>query len=59
MTCKFHKSESVKMLANIACFRVRRKKMKPKTCKLLVNSIFALVNHCSCKGYFTTTIEWE
>ena len=34
-------------------------KMKQKTCKLLVNSILALVNHCSYKGYFATTIEWE
>jgi hypothetical protein len=33
--------------------------IKPKTCKLLVNSILVLANHCSYEGYFTTTIEWE
>jgi hypothetical protein len=27
------------------------------TCKLVVKSIFALVNHCSFKSYFSTTIE--
>jgi hypothetical protein len=36
-----------------------RKQNKPKTCKLLVNSILALANHCSYKDYFATTIEWE
>ena len=34
-------------------------KIKPKTCKLLVNSISALANHCSYEDYFVTTIEWE
>ena len=33
--------------------------VKPKTCKLLVNSILVLANHCSYNGYFATTIEWE
>jgi hypothetical protein len=59
MTCKVYKSESAKMLENIGCLRFVENKMKPKTCKLLVNSILALVNHCSYKDYFATTIEWE
>ena len=58
MTCKFHKSESAKMLENRDSLRFVENKMKPKTCKLLVNSILALANHCSYKGYFTTRIEW-
>lgn len=59
MTYKVYKSESAKMSENIACFRIRRKKMEAKSCKLLVNSILALVTHCSCRGYFMTTTEWE
>ena len=59
MTCKVYKSESAKMLENRGSFRFVENKMKPKTCKLLVNSILALPNHCSYKGYFLTTIEWE
>ena len=38
---------------------MRHTEVKPKTCKLLVNSILVLANHCSYEGYFTTTIEWE
>ena len=59
MTYKVHKSESAKLLKNRGCFRFVENKIKPKTYKLLVNSILALANHCSYKGYFTTTIEWE
>ena len=59
MTCNVYKSESAKVLENIGCLRFVENKMKPKTCKLLVNSILALANHCSYKGYFLTTIEWE
>ena len=59
MTCKVYKSESAKMLENRGSFRFVENKMKPKTCKLLVNSILVLANHCSYEGYFTTTIEWE
>ena len=59
MTCKVYKSESAKMLENRGSFGFVENKMKPKTCKLLVNSILALANHCSYKGYFLTTIEWE
>ena len=47
------------MLENIDSLRFVENKMKPKTCKPLVNSILALVNHCSYKGYFGTIIEWE
>ena len=54
-----YKSESAKMLENIGCLRFVENKMKPKNCKLLVNSILALANHCSYKDYFVTTIEWE
>ena len=59
MTCKVYKSESAKMLENIGCLRFVEDKIKPKTCKLLVNSILAFANHCSYKDYFATTIEWE
>ena len=58
MTCEVYKSESAKVLENIGCLRFV-KKTKLKTCKLRVNSILALVNHCSCEDYFATTIEWE
>ena len=59
MTCKVCKSESAKLFKNTGYLRFVENKIKPKTCKLLVNSILALVNHCSYKGYFATTIEWE
>ena len=59
MTCKVYKSESAKVLENIGSLIFVENKIKPKTCKLLVNSILALANHCSYKGYFATTIEWE
>ena len=59
LTCKLHKSESAKVLENRGSLRFVENKIKPKTCKLLVNSILALVNHCSYKDYFATTIEWE
>ena len=59
MTCKVYKSESAKMLENRDSLRFVENKMKPKTCKPLVNSILALVNHCSYKDYFSSTIEWE
>ena len=59
MTCKVYKSESAKILENIGYLRFVQNQIKPKTCKLLVNSILALVNHCSYKDYFATTIEWE
>ncbi len=59
MTCNVYKSESAKVLENIGCLRFVENKMKPKTCKLLVNSILALASYCSYKGYFSTTIEWE
>ena len=38
MTCKVYKSASAKMLENIGCLRFVEDKIKPKTCKLLVNS---------------------
>jgi hypothetical protein len=60
MICsKFYKSQSVKMLENRGSLIFMENKIKPKTCKLLVNSILALVNYCSYKDYFETTIEWE
>jgi hypothetical protein len=59
MTCKVYKSESAKILENIGCLIFVKNKMKPKTSKLLVNSILAVASHCSYKGYFATTIEWE
>jgi hypothetical protein len=59
MTCNVYKSESAKVLENIGCLRFVENKMKPKTCKLLVNSILALVNHCYYRDYFALTIEWE
>ena len=59
MTYKVYKSESAKLLENRGCLRFVENKIKPKTCKLLVNSILVLANHCSYEGYFTTTIEWE
>ena len=59
MTCKVYESESAKVLENIGSLRFMENKIKQKTCKLLVNSIQALANHCSHKGYFAATIEWE
>ena len=60
MICsKFYNSQSVKMLDNRGSLIFVENKIKPKTCKLLVNSILVLANHCSYEGYFTTTIEWE
>ena len=59
MTCNVYKSESAKVLENIVCLRFVENQVKPKTCKPLVNSILALASHCSYKGYFGTTIEWE
>ena len=59
MTCKVYMSESARLLENRGSLRFLENKMKPKTCKLLVNSILVLANHCSYEGYFTTTIEWE
>ena len=59
MTCIVQKSESAKMLINIGYLIFVANKIKPKACKLLVNSILALVNHCFYKDYFVTTIEWE
>ena len=51
--------ESVKMLENRGSLIFVENKIKPKTCKLLVNSILALASYCSYEGYFGTTIEWE
>jgi hypothetical protein len=51
-------SESARVLENRGSLRFLQNKMKPKTCKLLVNSILALANHRSYKDYFATTIEW-
>ena len=59
MTYKVYKSESARLLENRGSLRFLENKMKPKTCKLLINSILALVNHCSYKSYFANTIEWE
>ena len=59
MTYKVYKSESARLLENRGSLRFLENKMKPKTCKLLINSILALVTHCSCRGYFMTTTEWE
>jgi hypothetical protein len=59
MTCKVYMSESARVLENRGSLRFVENKIKPKTCKLLVNSILVLANHCSYEGYFTTTIEWE
>ena len=59
MTCKVYMSESARLLENSGSLRFLENKMKPKTCKPLVNSILALVNHCFYKDYFVTTIEWE
>ena len=45
MICsKFYKSQSVKMLENRGSLIFVENKIKPKTCKLLVNSILALAN---------------
>ena len=52
-------SESARVFENRGSLRFVENKIKPKTCKLLVNSILALVNHCSYKDYFATAIEWE
>ena len=59
MTCNAYKSESAKVLENIGCLRFVENKIKPKTCKLVVNSILVLVSYCSYKDYFENTIEWE
>ena len=59
MTCKVYKSESAKLLENRGSLRFVENKIKPKICKPLVNSSLALAKHCSYKGYFVTTIEWE
>ena len=59
MTCKAYKSANAKILKKRDSLRFVENKMKPKTCKLLVNSILALASHCSYSGYFATTIEWE
>ena len=59
ITCKGYKSETAKMLENRDSLRFVENNIKPKTCKLLVNSILALASHCSYKDYFATTIEWE
>ena len=59
MTCKVYMSESARVLENRGSLRFVENKIKPKTCKLLVNSILALASYCSYKGYFATTIEWE
>ena len=59
MTCKVYMSESARVLENRGSLRFVENKIKPKTCKLLVNSILALANFCSYKGYFENTIEWE
>lgn len=58
MECAY-KSESVKFLENRVSLRFVENKMKPKTCKSLVNSILALASHCSYKGYCAYTIECE
>jgi len=57
-SCGVYKSESTKILESIGSLRFVENKIKPKTCKHLVNSILVIANHCSYKGYFTTTIEW-
>ena len=46
------------MLENRASLRFVEK-MKPKTCKLLVNTILALANHCYIGLSKTMTVEWE
>tara|TARA_B110000908_G_C10082707_1_gene370322 strand:- start:490 stop:675 length:186 start_codon:yes stop_codon:yes gene_type:complete len=51
--------ESARVLENRGSLRFVENKIKPKTCKLLVNSILELANHCSYEDYFATTIEWE
>ena len=56
LTCKIYKSGSAKLLENRGCLRFVKNKIEPKTCKPPVNSILALASHCSCKGYFVTTI---
>ena len=47
------------MLENIDSLRFVENKMKPKTCKPLVNSILPLVNHYYTRACKTATIEWE
>jgi hypothetical protein len=54
-----YKSESAKLLKNSGCLRFVEKKIKPKTCKLLVNSILPLANYCYIRVCKTATIEWE
>jgi hypothetical protein len=46
-------------MENRGSLRFVKNKIKPKTCKLLVNPILELANHCSYEDYFATTIEWE
>ena len=57
MTYKVHKSKSTKILENRGSLNIRGKQNKTKNCKLLVNPILELANHCSYEGYFVTTIE--
>ena len=59
MTYKGYNLESAKVLEIRGRLRFVENKIKPKTCKLLVNSILSLVNHCSDMDYFVATIEWE
>ena len=62
MTCKVYMSEIAKLLENRGSLRFLENKMKPKTCKLLVNSILALVNTVIVgvsEVVFCATIEWE
>ena len=59
MTCKVYMSEGARVLENRGSLRFVANKIKPKTCKLLVNSILPLANHRSYKDYFATTIEWQ
>ena len=59
MTCKVYKSESAKILENIGCLRFVKNKMKPKTSKLIVNSILAAANHCYIRACKTAMeLEW-
>jgi len=59
MTCKVYMSESARLLENSGSLRFLENKMKPKTCKPLVNSILALANRCYIRDCKTATIEWE
>jgi len=59
MTSKVYKSESAKVLENRGSLRFVENKMKPITCKLLVNSILAIANRCYIRASKYSTIEWE